>query len=52
MAYYFKLPWQSGSVVRAEMNAEAYRAYQVGDPVQVRYLPENPQVCRLEVAGR
>lgn len=51
VAYYFELPWQSVPVVRAEMNADAYRTYQVGDSVQVRYLPENPQVCRLEVTG-
>jgi hypothetical protein len=49
VAYYFELPWESAPVVRAEMNAEAYRAYQVGDSVQVRYLPDNPKVCRLEV---
>jgi hypothetical protein len=31
-------------VIRAEVNKEAHRAYQVGDPVSVRYLPDNPQV--------
>jgi hypothetical protein len=52
VAYYFELPWGSlggGSLVRTENNKEAHRAYRVGDPVQVRYLPANPQVCRLEV---
>jgi hypothetical protein len=50
VAYYFELPWGSlgGPLVRAENNKEAHRAYRVGDPVQVRYLPDNPQVCRLE----
>lgn len=51
VAYYFELPWGSpggGLLVRAENNKEAHRAYRVGDPVQVRYLPDNPQVCRLE----
>lgn len=54
VAYTFELPWGSpggGPLVRAENNKEAHRAYRVGDPVQVRYLPENPQVYRLEVAG-
>lgn len=54
LAYYFELPWGhpgSGPLVRAEVNREAHRAYRVGDLVQVRYLPDNPQVCRLEVAG-
>ena len=49
VAYYFELPWGSAPVVRAEINDEAYRAYQVGDAVQVRYLPDKPQVCPLEV---
>ena len=48
VAYYFDLPWGSAPLVRAEMNDEAYHAYQVGDMVQVRYLPDNPQVCRVE----
>jgi hypothetical protein len=53
VAYYFELPWVSpggGPLIRAENNKQAHRAYQVGDPVQVRYLPDNPQVCRLEVS--
>jgi hypothetical protein len=52
VAYYFELPWGSpggGPLVRAENNREAHRAYRVGEAVQVRYLPDNPQVCRLEV---
>lgn len=52
VAYYFELPWGSPGgrpLVRAEVNKEAHRAYRAGDPVQVRYLPDNPQVCRLEV---
>lgn len=52
VAYYFELPWASsggGPLIRAEANQEAHRAYQVGDTVQVRYLPDNPQVSRLEV---
>jgi hypothetical protein len=51
VAYYFELPWGSlggGPLVRAENNKEAHRAYRVGDAVQVRYLPDNPQVCRVE----
>lgn len=52
VAYYFELPWGSSGgkpLIRAEVNKEAHRAYRVADPVQVRYLPDNPQVCRLEV---
>ena len=52
LAYYFELPWGSpggGPLLRAEVNQAAHRAYRVGDAVQVRYLPENPQVCRLEI---
>lgn len=48
VAYYFDLPGGSAPVVRAELNDYAYQAYQVGDLVLVRYLPDNPQVCRLE----
>jgi hypothetical protein len=53
LAYYFELPWGSpsgGPLIRAEVNQAAHRAYRVGDEVQVRYLPENPKVCRLEVS--
>lgn len=49
VAYYFELPWGSAPVVRAEINDEAYHAYQIGNSVSVRYLPEKPQVCRLEM---
>ncbi|HXW01128.1 MAG TPA: DUF3592 domain-containing protein [Anaerolineae bacterium] len=52
VAYYFELPWGNlggGPLIRAEVNKEAHRAYQVGDSVKVRYLPDNPKVCRLEV---
>jgi hypothetical protein len=49
VAYYFELPGGTAPMIRAEVNKGAHQAYQVGDPVQVRYLPDNPQVCRLEV---
>jgi hypothetical protein len=49
VAYYFDLPGGSAPIVRGEINDEAHRAYQVGDLVRVRYLPDNPQVCRLEI---
>jgi hypothetical protein len=52
VAYYFELPWGNpggGPLIRAEVNKEAHRTYRVGDSVRVRYLPDNPQVCRLEV---
>lgn len=52
VAYYFDLPGQPkehSRVVRAEFNERAYYTYQVGDQVQIRYLPENPKLCRLEL---
>lgn len=48
VAYYFEPPGYSG-VIRAEINPEAFRTLRVGDAVQVRYLPDQPQVCRLEI---
>jgi hypothetical protein len=48
VAYYFE-PLGHTGVVRAEMNFKAYRALRIGDAVQVRYLPDQPQVCRLEM---
>jgi hypothetical protein len=48
VAYYFEPPAQAG-VIRAEINADAYHTLRIGDEVQVRYLPNQPQVCRLEM---
>ena len=33
----------------AEYNYKAYNQLVEGDPVTVRYLPHNPQICRLEL---
>lgn len=52
VAYYFELPWQprgSPPVQRAEYNRTAYHSLRLGDPVLVRYLPDNPKICRLEL---
>lgn len=52
VAYYFDLPGQPNErsrVIRAEYNRTAYNTYQVGDSVQIRYLPDNPKICRLEL---
>lgn len=52
VAYYFDLLGQPNGrsrVVRAEYNRTAYNTYQVGDSVQIRYLPDNPEICRLEL---
>ena len=51
VAYYFDLPWGSpdGSrVIRAEVNGQVYRAYQIGESIPIRYLPDKPQVCQVE----
>jgi hypothetical protein len=51
VAYCFDLPWGSpeGSrVIRAEINGQVYRAFQIGDSILIRYLPDEPQVCRVE----
>lgn len=51
VAYYFDLPGGSPDgmrVIRAENNRQVYQAFRVGDPVQVRYLPDKPQVYRVE----
>lgn len=48
VAYYFDLPGSSIPIVRGEINEWAYHTYQIGDLVRVRYLLDNPQVCRLE----
>jgi hypothetical protein len=52
VAYYFDLLGQPNGrtrVVRAEYNRTAYNTYQVGDSVPIRYLPDNPKICRLEL---
>ena len=36
-------------ITAAEYNRRAYDTLQVGDPVQVRYAPGKPEICRLEV---
>jgi hypothetical protein len=48
VAYYFE-PLGHAGLVRAEMNPKAYRTLRIGDAVQVRYLPDQPQVCHLEM---
>jgi hypothetical protein len=51
VAYYFELPWGSldGSrVIRAEVNKRVYHAFQIGDAIPIRYLPDKPKVCRVE----
>jgi hypothetical protein len=52
IAYAFKadLPGRSVVIVsRAEQNKDIYDRYKVGDSVLVRYLPDNPNICRLEI---
>ncbi len=39
----------SVTVTRAEQNKQAYERYQVGDPVPARYLPNDPNICQLQI---
>lgn len=48
VAFRFAPPDQA-EITSAESNRKAYNLLQVGDPVQVRYVPRQPQICRLEV---
>jgi hypothetical protein len=48
VAFCFAEPGQP-EITTAEYNRKAYNTLQVGDPVQVRYLPGNPNICRLEM---
>lgn len=48
VAFRFAAPGRP-EVVAAEYNRKAYDSLQVGDPVQVRYAPGKPEICRLEV---
>jgi hypothetical protein len=38
----------SRQVTQAEVNYKAYQKLNVGDPVQICYLPYKPEVCRLK----
>lgn len=35
-------------ITASEQNERAYEKYQIGSPVVIRYLPENPRLCFLE----
>lgn len=48
VAFRFAAPGQP-EITAAEYNRNAYKLLQVGDPVQVRYVPGRPEICRLEV---
>lgn len=48
VSYYFNTS-EGVPVTAAEYNRLAYNKYQPGDAVRVRYLPNNPQTCRLEL---
>ncbi|MBN1995428.1 MAG: DUF3592 domain-containing protein [Anaerolineae bacterium] len=36
-------------ITATEINRKAYHTLQVGDPVQVRYAPGKPEICRIEI---
>lgn len=43
-------PWETGEELTiTQYDWRAYPRYQVGDTIQVRYLADNPQVCRIEL---
>lgn len=48
VAFRFAMPGQP-EFMAAEYNRNAYNTLQVGDLVQVRYVPGKPDICRLEM---
>jgi hypothetical protein len=48
VSYHFSVPG-GPPVTVAEYNQKAYQKSQPGDPIQVRYLPNKPETCRLEL---
>jgi hypothetical protein len=48
VAFRFAEPGQP-EITTAEYNRKAYNTLQVDDSVQVRYVPGNPDICRLEM---
>lgn len=48
VAFCFAEPGQP-QITAAEYNRKAYHSLQVGNPVQVRYVPGKPDICSLEV---
>ena len=54
VAYRFKAPSPEGGAPHiytfAERSYEAYHRLHVGDRAPLRYLPEDPSVCRLELS--
>ena len=48
VAYRFAPPGQP-EIITAEYNRTAYNTLLAGDPVQVRYLPGKPEICRLKL---
>lgn len=52
VAYRFELPNPDGSsreIRQAEMNQQAYETLAIGDTAPVLYLPDQPEICRLEL---
>ncbi|MDH3675252.1 MAG: DUF3592 domain-containing protein [Anaerolineae bacterium] len=48
VAFRFAVPGEL-EITTAEYNRKAYNTLQVGDLVQVRYVPDQPQTCCLEL---
>lgn len=49
-AFQLNLPGRGPvTVTRAEQNEYVYKRYQVGDSVPVRFLPEDPNICQLQI---
>jgi hypothetical protein len=51
IAYRFQALQANGlarQVTRAEEHYKAYEKFHPGDTVQIRYLPDKPEICRLE----
>lgn len=53
VAYHFTAILPDGSqrdITRAERNANVYWRVDIGVPVTVCYLPEKPEICRIETS--
>jgi hypothetical protein len=56
VAFAFRVPMRGspmdGKVItRAERNEKAYDRYHTGDPLTIRYLPEDPSICEMVMDG-
>jgi len=56
VAFAFRVPMRGGPmdgkvITRAEQNEKAYDRYHTGDPLTIRYLPDDPSICQMVMDG-